>query len=298
MLAPMRTDDFDFILPDELIALTPAEPRDASRLLSAGPSGAVQDLVFREISALLRPGDVLVRNVSHVIPAALSGVRPAREASGTDVQIEVNLIAQEGPGEWRAFARPGKRLRPGDGLVLGATGINAEVVAKESDGSVRLRFALEGADLDRAIAEAGAPPLPPYISERRARRARDAADYQTIYADPSRAEKSVAAPTAGLHFTAGLLEELAEQGIDFADVSLAVGAGTFLPVKTDAVADHVRHAETFEIDSRAADAINAALLAARILAGTVADLRARLAQHRDTLRDRVLADPDPSIPHR
>ncbi|MCW5725389.1 MAG: tRNA preQ1(34) S-adenosylmethionine ribosyltransferase-isomerase QueA [Maricaulaceae bacterium] len=250
----MRVSDFDFELPEELIALRPARPRDSARLLHVCAAGGLHDRAVLDLPAILRPGDLLVLNDTRVIPAALTGRRPARaEGGGGDAKITVNLHRREAPDAWRAFVKPAKRLRVGDRVVFG--GVEAQVKGKEEGGEALLLFDRAGAALDAAIRAAGAPPLPPYIAGRRAPDAGDASDYQTVFADR---EGSVAAPTAGLHFTERLFAALAESGVRTARVTLHVGAGTFLPVKGEDTADHRMHAEWFELGEAAAQAVNAA----------------------------------------
>ena len=249
----MRLSDFDFDLPDDRIALRPASPRDAARLLVVRPGERLADRAVRDLPDLLAPGDVLVFNDTRVIPARLDGVRE-RDGEAGGVRVEATLHRRTAPDGWTAFMRPGKRLRPGDAVRFGP-GLTARVEAKLDGGEVALRFDLAGAALDAAIAHAGAMPLPPYIASKRPGDARDLTDYQTVYA---REDGSVAAPTAGLHFTPGLLDRLAARGISRAFVTLHVGAGTFLPVKTDEVADHRMHAERGEVSPETAAALNAA----------------------------------------
>ncbi len=277
----MRTAAFDFDLPEALIALEPAHPRDSARLLHVAPGGPIQDRAFRDLPTLLQPGDVLVRNVTHVIPAALTGARPPREPSGEAVAVQVNLLAPISADSWQAFARPGKRLRVGDRVTFGA-GLEATVAEKGQGGLIDLAFNAREADLDAMIAAAGAPPLPPYIADRRPLRPEDTADYQTVYADRESEDKSVAAPTAGLHFTPAVFEALAQRGVELVDVTLAVGAGTFLPVKTDDPSDHVMHEEHYTIDAAAAAKINAAKVrGGRIIAVGTTALRALESAPRD-----------------
>jgi S-adenosylmethionine:tRNA ribosyltransferase-isomerase len=249
----MNVSDFDFDLPEELIALRPARPRDSARLLVVrGPEGRLEDRGVRDLPELLRAGDILVANDTRVLRAALLGRRASR-AEGPDVEIEVNLNSRLSASEWSAFARPGKRLKEGDVIRFGDS-LAAKVTAK-SEAEVRLAFDREGAALDAAIEAAGAMPLPPYIVAKRASDAADTSDYQTMFA---RETGSVAAPTAGLHFTPALLERLAAAGILRETVTLHVNAGTFLPVKSDRVEDHRMHAEHAELSAAAASAIAAA----------------------------------------
>jgi S-adenosylmethionine:tRNA ribosyltransferase-isomerase len=251
----VRLSDFDFDLPDSAIALRPAEPRDAARLLLVRPGAPLADAVVRDLPDLLREGDMLVFNNTRVIPARLKGVRK-REGKPGDVNtvaVEAMLHKRLSPSEWAAFAKPGRRLKAGDVIVF--DGVRAEVISKSGGGEVVLRFALAGAALDLAIIGIGHVPLPPYIASKRAEDARDRDDYQTIYA---RHDGSVAAPTAGLHFTPELLDRLDSRGIGRAFVTLHVGAGTFLPVKVEDVSDHKMHAEWGEVTAETAAALNAA----------------------------------------
>ena len=247
----MKTALFDFDLPEDRIALRPAVPRDSARLLVVGET--LRDRTVRDLPGELRAGDLLVLNETRVFPAALKATRPARvHGGGGDVEVDINLLEADGPSMWRAFARPAKRLREGD--VLDISGLRADVVAK-SGPTVTLRFDRSGEALHAAFAEVGLPPLPPYIARKRAPDARDAGDYQTVYA---RERGSVAAPTAGLHFTPELLGALEAAGVELAFLTLHVGAGTFLPVKSDDVSDHDMHSEWFSIPPPCADAVNRA----------------------------------------
>lgn len=256
----MQLADFDFHLPEAAIALRPANPRDSARLLVVSPALPLRDLRVSDLPGELRAGDVLVLNDTKVIPARLKG-RRTRE--GSDIAVEATLHRRLSPSRWTAFMRPGKRLAPGDRVRFGALedracllgALDATLLEKGEGGEVTLAFDLMGPDLDAAIAERGAMPLPPYIAAKRPEDAQDRADYQTVYADE---EGSVAAPTAGLHFTPQLLETLKEKGVDLRFVTLHVGAGTFLPVKTDDLAEHRMHAEYGEVDAQTADALNAA----------------------------------------
>lgn len=246
----MKLSDFDFDLPEDLIALRPARPRDSARLLHV-KAGGLEDRGVLDLPALLAPGDLLVFNDTRVIPAALNGVRPAREhGGGGDVSVEVNLHKRDGEAVWRAFARPAKRLKEGDALHFEG-GLTATVSRKLDGGEIILTFDRSGVELDAAIVAAGAPPLPPYIASKRAADAADRDDYQTIYADPGKAG-SVAAPTAGLHFTDRLFDALEARGIGKTHVTLHVGAGTFLPVKTEDVEDHQMHAEWYQVSEETA----------------------------------------------
>ncbi len=234
----MDTHDFDFPLPPERIAQRPVRPRDAARLLVVGD--AADDRVVRDLPRLLRPGDLLVVNDTKVLPARLHGRR------GT-VAIEATLIEPLADGRWRALAKPGRRLRPGDVLEF-AGGFAAGVERKEQDGAVVLDFAVDAATLDQVLDEHGAAPLPPYI-RRRQPDPQDRADYQTVFAEQRGA---IAAPTAGLHFTPELLAALTAAGVRRTAVTLHVGAGTFLPVKTARIEEHAMHAERGTIGAAAA----------------------------------------------
>ncbi|MDN2568400.1 tRNA preQ1(34) S-adenosylmethionine ribosyltransferase-isomerase QueA [Aquibium sp. A9E412] len=259
----MRVDLFDFALPAERIALRPAEPRDAARLLVVDGDG-LADRGVRDLPELLEPGDVLVFNDTRVIPAQLVGTRQRGDAR---VAIEATLHMRAGEDRWLAFLKPGRRVAAGDRLVFGEGGnacllgaLEATVAEKREGGEALLVFDLSGPVLDEAIAAVGHVPLPPYIAARRAEDARDRDDYQTVYA---REEGAVAAPTAGLHFTPALFERLAARGVVCVFVTLHVGAGTFLPVKADDTADHRMHAERGQVSAEAAAAINAARAAGR-----------------------------------
>jgi S-adenosylmethionine:tRNA ribosyltransferase-isomerase len=255
----MHVADFDFDLPEERIALRPASPRESARLLLVQPGQPLGDLQVRDLPGLLRAGDILVFNDTRVIPARLDGIR--RRADSV-IRVEATLHKRLSPSTWTAFMRPGKKLAEGDRLVFGhdadraclAGALDATVTGKGEGGEVTLAFDLAGPDLDIAIAEHGAMPLPPYIAARRAQDEQDRADYQTIYA---REDGSVAAPTAGLHFTPALLADLEAAGVSTAFVTLHVGAGTFLPVKVDNLADHRMHAEWGEVSAAVADRLNA-----------------------------------------
>lgn len=238
----MLTSDFDFVLPAERIAQEPVRPRDAARLLAIG-AGGLGDHVVRDLPRLLRPGDLIVSNDTRVIPARLAGRRGA-------AAVEVTLHLREGEDRWRVFARPAKRLRPGDRIEFAAD-FSAEVIAKGEAGEVTLRFSAGGTALGEALERHGHVPLPPYI-RRGADSAADRDDYQTLFA---RRDGAVAAPTAGLHFTPQLLAALEAAGIRRTVVTLHVGAGTFLPVKAERAGDHRMHAEWGEVGADAAAAI-------------------------------------------
>lgn len=251
----MKLSDFDFDLPEDRIALRPARPRDAARLLHVPAEGAFGDFGILDLPDLLQPGDVLVLNDTRVMHAALSGIRPARGPDGGDVKVSVNLHKQVTDDKWRAFAKPGKRLRIGDELVFGL--LTGRIEAKSEGGDFLIHFNESGVALEKAIQASGAPPLPPYIASKRAVDASDEADYQTNFAAENKT-RSVAAPTAGLHFTDRLMASLDARGVETAMVTLHVGAGTFLPVKSENVAEHQMHAEWCEVSDSTADLINRA----------------------------------------
>ena len=258
----MHTADFDFELPEELIALRPAKPRDSARLLVVRPEAEPElaGAVFRELPDFLRPGDVLVFNDTKVIPAALTGRR--QRGDGSAPKVRFNLHKRLDDARWLAFARPAKKLAAGDKVLFGCSAgacsadeLWATVEEKRDDGEVLLAFSYSGPVLDETLARVGDMPLPPYIANRRRPDIVDRTDYQTIYAAH---DGSVAAPTAGLHFTEDLFARLDEMGIARHFVTLHVGAGTFLPVKTDRVEEHVMHAEYGTLDADTAAALNAA----------------------------------------
>ncbi len=263
----MRVDDFDFDLPEDLIALRPARPRRASRLLVADRD-TQRISVFERLADELREGDLLVFNDTKVIPARLVGLR-RRETGGEggEVKMEATLMKRLAPDTWRTLAKPGKRLKPGDQAVFGD--LTGEIIAKGEAGQVDIRFDCEDAALDAAIAIAGVPPLPPYIAARRGPDVEDEADYQTIFAEKSGA---VAAPTASLHFDDAVMASLAAKGVNTTRLTLHVGAGTFLPVKTEDTDDHVMHSEWGEVREDTCKAVAATRKAGGrvIAAGTTA----------------------------
>ena len=231
----MRTDDFDFDLPRELIAQEPVFPRDSSRLLAVGEG--LSDHLVCDLPDLLRPGDLLVVNDTRVIPARLIGRRPRTGSDGA--AIEATLHFQSGAGHWQAFVRPAKKLRPGDRIDF-ADGLSAQVEVKADGGEVTLAFNCEGDALMAALESQGIMPLPPYIQRDKKGNSKDRKDYQTMFA---REKGAVAAPTAGLHFTDGLRTALGARGISVAMLTLHVGAGTFLPVTAEQAEDHRMHRE-------------------------------------------------------
>lgn len=262
----MRTDLFDFELPESAIALYPVEPRDAARLLVVHPvkggcareDADLEDRSVRDLPTLLMPGDALVFNDTRVIPAALSGVRLRGE---TRARVDFNLTKRVSENAWRAFARPAKRLEAGDRIHFGHSAescqlgaFDATVASKGEAGEVELAFDLSGAALDEAIRIVGAMPLPPYIALKRGANDRDRDTYQTVYASK---DGAVAAPTAGLHFTPELFSALEARGIVRHFVTLHVGPGTFLPVKAEDTDQHVMHAEWGEVSAETAAALNA-----------------------------------------
>ena len=248
----MKLSDFDFDLPEGLIATRPARPRTSARLLLA-EGGAIADRRVSDLPDILRAGDVLVLNDTKVIPARLTGTRTRQTPQGEAVaRIEVTLLEPAADG-WRALAKPLRKLRAGEVIRFGEA-LSAEV-AEIAEGELRLRFDAEGDAFDAALQQVGAMPLPPYIAALRAPDEQDRQDYQTVWAAR---QGAVAAPTASLHFDTALLEALAARGVQFVHVTLHVGAGTFLPVKVEDVTTHRMHAEWGEVSAEAAEAITLA----------------------------------------
>jgi S-adenosylmethionine:tRNA ribosyltransferase-isomerase len=245
----MLVSDFDFELPPALIAGRPAVPREAARLLLHAGGIDPRALTVADLPGLLRPNDLLVFNDTKVIPARLYG----RRERDPEVRVEALLLKPIGERRWTAMAKPAKRLKPGDRVLLDG-GLKAEALGREDD-QILLRFDRDDAEVLTALETAGAMPLPPYIVAQRKADAQDRTDYQTVFAEKTGA---IAAPTAGLHFTPALIETLKARGIGFARVTLHVGAGTFLPVKVDRVADHKMHAEWGEVTDETVAAIRAA----------------------------------------
>jgi S-adenosylmethionine:tRNA ribosyltransferase-isomerase len=255
----MRTDLFDFELPPDSIALRPASPRDSARMLVVRPGAALQDQTVADLPRLLNPGDQLVVNDTKVIAAQLTGRRIGRD---TEPKIDATLIKRLDGSRWQALVKPAKKLTQGDIVRFGNEGkvcflghLDAQVERKGEDGEITLSFSFHGPALDQAIADLGAPPLPPYIASKRTPDERDIADYQTMFAVN---EGAVAAPTAGLHFTHVLEAALRQRGIGIHRLTLHVGAGTFLPVKAEDTAAHKMHSEWGTISRETADALNAA----------------------------------------
>ena len=239
----MKLDDFDFDLPEELIATRPVKPRSSARMLHAR-GNRISDHTVIELPNLLNPGDRLILNDTKVIPARLFG---RRDRDGLRAKIEITLMEPDAKGGWQAMVKPLRKLAPGDRLLFGA-GLEATVNEKVED-RARVSFNLEGDAFEEALNKAGAMPLPPYIAAKRAADAQDLDDYQTIFAEKRGA---VAAPTASLHFDDALLTALKKRGIEMTRVTLHVGAGTFLPVKVEDVTTHRMHAEWGQITERAA----------------------------------------------
>jgi S-adenosylmethionine:tRNA ribosyltransferase-isomerase len=249
----MNVKEFDFDLPQDLIALRPAKPRDSARMLVVRPEGAFEHAHVRDLPSYLRTGDIMVLNDTKVFPARLRGRRVPREGfSGEGPTIEITLHKRVGADRFLAFAKPARKLLAGDRVLLGVN-LNAVVSARGDGGEAELQFSLSDAALDRAIAEAGEPPLPPYIAGKRKPDTSDLTDYQTIFATHN---GSVAAPTAGLHFTPELLATLETAGISQARLTLHVGAGTFLPVSVEDTADHKMHSEWATISADTAARLN------------------------------------------
>ena len=244
----MKLSDFDFPLPEELIATRPARPRSSARLLVA-EGDTLRDLAVRDLAGLLGPGDRLVLNNTRVIPARLFGTRTRGEAVA---RVEVTLLEPAAAGGWRALAKPLRKVKEGE-VIAFSDDLSARV-AEKGETDLRLEFNQTGEAFDAALATAGAMPLPPYIAAKRAADEQDKDDYQTVFA---RHIGAVAAPTASLHFDADLLAALRAKGVQFTEVTLHVGAGTFLPVKVEDVTTHRMHAEWGQVTPQAAAEINA-----------------------------------------
>ncbi len=248
----MKLSSFDFDLPEDRIAVRPARPRTAAKLLVAGPD-RFDDLTVADLTDVLRPGDRLVLNDTKVIPARLSGLRSRDgDAGPTEARIEVTLLEPQAGGTWTALVKPLKKVR--DGEVITFSPDLSATVESRAEGQAVLRFGVQGDDFDAALQAAGAMPLPPYIAAKRPADEADKQDYQTYWA---RHQGAVAAPTASLHFDGALLDALATMGVTFTYVTLHVGAGTFLPVKVDDVTQHKMHSEWGHVSKQAAAEVNA-----------------------------------------
>ena len=250
----MLVSDFDFDLPDDRIALRPVEPREAARLLRVEAEGALIDSHVGDVVDFLRAGDLLIVNDTRVLPTQLDGLRVRPDSQ---VIIEATLVKSMDAAQWQAFLKPGRKVKPGDSLLFksNTAELHAHVSAKDDNGLYTLDFQHSPQELIERLHIIGGMPLPPYIRSKRHEDEQDKSDYQTIFAKD---EGSVAAPTAGLHFTPALLEKLTAKGVTIERITLHVGAGTFLPVKVDDTKDHVMHAEFGVITQASADRINAA----------------------------------------
>ncbi len=265
----MRTSDFDYDLPQELIAQRPLEPRDSSRLLVVERFGSVAEhRVFRELDHLLRPEDVLVINDTRVMPARLHGVRRK-----TGARVELLLLRPFSDKEWEVLVKPGRRVRPEEDLDFSPE-LSCKVLSNTDVGGRRVRFHCRGA-LDTVLEQLGETPLPPYIHEQ----LQDKERYQTIF---SREAGSAAAPTAGLHFTEALLRRIREKGVDIASLTLHVGLGTFRPVEAENVEEHAMHAEFYRVSAETAALINGA----RARGGRVIAVGTTVVRTLETLSDR------------
>ena len=250
----MRVDLFDFELPEEAIALRPAVPRDAAKMLVVGET--LSDFQVKDLSDILKPGDALVFNDTKVIPTQLEGVRVR---DGITAQVHATLHTRLESDRWLSFVKGAKKLKPKDCIKFGVGethcgSLDCTVVAKHENGDVELQFDLSGAQFDAKLAQTGSMPLPPYIAGKRGTDEQDKSDYQTMYATE---DGAVAAPTAGLHFTPELMSRLDERGISKHFVTLHVGPGTFLPMKADDTEDHIMHSEWGVVSQETADALNA-----------------------------------------
>lgn len=242
----MKLDDFDFDLPERLIATRPVSPRASARLLLA-EGDQLRDALVRDLPEIFQPGDVLVLNDTKVLPARLSGLR---KRGAAQAKVEITLLSPHEDGRWSALVKPLRKVHEGERVEI-APGF-AAVLDEKVDGQAVFAFDLDGMDLSEALERHGDMPLPPYIAAKRPADARDKADYQTVFA---RHEGAVAAPTASLHFEPHLLAALAAKGVEFVHVTLHVGAGTFLPVKVDDITTHKMHGEWGEVTPAAAAAI-------------------------------------------
>ena len=240
-----KTSDFSYELPERLIAQTPMEPRDASRLMVVHKQGGLEHRIFRDVIEYLQPDDVLVVNESAVIPARLHGVREM-----TGAHVELLLLKQVHNGVWETLVRPGRRVKEGEWISFGEGMLRAKVLSRTQAGGRVVEFAYEG-EFYAVLDKLGQMPLPPYIHEQ----LEDPSRYQTVYA---KERGSAAAPTAGLHFTPELLQRIEQKGVHIVKVLLHVGLGTFRPVEAEDIREHVMHAEYYELSQQAADTINAA----------------------------------------
>ena len=241
----LKKSDFYYDLPQELIAQTPAEKRDMSRLMVIDrDKRSISDKVFKDVIDYLSPGDVLVINDTRVIPARLNGIKES-----TGINVETLLLRQRGLDEWECIVKPGRRLKVGTTISYGDGIMRGTVVSDGEDGVKNIKFEYQGDNIYTVLEKIGSTPLPPYITSRES----DPERYQTVYA---RENGSAAAPTAGLHFTKELLEKIKEKGIKVVPVLLHVGLGTFRPVKEDNIKDHIMHTEYIHISKESADAIN------------------------------------------
>ena len=242
----MKTSDFDYNLPEELIAQTPIEPRDHSRMLVYNRADqSIQHLHFYDLPRFLKKGDVLVVNETKVIPARLLG-----EKEGTGVPVEILLLKRLERDEWEGLVRPGRRLKPGTFCSFGGGLLRAEIIESTEDGGRKVRFHYDGV-FEEILDQLGQMPLPPYIHEK----LEDKNRYQTVYAKEA---GSAAAPTAGLHFTPELMDKIRDMGVEIIPVLLHVGLGTFRPVKAEDLSDHHMHVEHYEVTEEAARKINEA----------------------------------------
>ncbi len=255
---------FEFDLPGNLIALDPVKPRDHSKLLVVNSKQSFVDDYFYHLKQYLRPDDLLIFNNTKVIPAALKAIRKKRQETGKNVEINLNLHKQVQSCKWRAFVKPARRVLKGDSLyfikqndqqIPVFSKLKAQIINKTQNGEIEIEFNLSEQDFLKEISTIGQMPLPPYILKQRAFNSSDQLDYQTIFA---RYDGSVAAPTAGLHFTQKVFEDLKHLNVQFGFITLHVGAGTFLPVKTENIEDHVMHSEWRKIDQKTAEQINRA----------------------------------------
>ena len=244
----MHIDDFDFELPERNIALRPITPRDHARLLHV-KGGRLEDKHIYDLTTILQPNDLLVVNNTKVIPARLNGKRQRGENTAS---IEITLIKRQTATRWTSFAKPAKRIKAGDQLVFGD--LTAAVIAR-NEAELEIEFNVAAQDMEKELVQAGTMPLPPYIASKRAPDDQDDTDYQTEFA---RHDGAVAAPTAGLHFTPELIQGLKDNQINFAEVTLHVGAGTFLPVKVESIEGHDMHSEWGKVTTETIDAIDRA----------------------------------------